>query len=79
MYEMDDITFKCFVKRKYTIIMDHHNVCIIIKLGKKARGNKAQKQPPEVFCKKGVPKFLRTPFLTEHLQWLLLKAVRLCI
>ena len=33
---------------------------------------------PEVFCKKGVlrsfAKFLRTPFLTEHLRWLLLLA-----
>ena len=36
----------------------------------------SQKQPLWMFCKKGVlknfAKFLRTPFFTEHLQWLLL-------
>ena len=45
-----------------------------------------QKQPPELFYKKDVlilwhrcfpvnfAKFLRTPFLTEHIRWLLLSA-----
>ena len=40
MDKIDNITFECFVTRKYTsIIIDHPKVRKIIKLHKRARGH----------------------------------------